>query len=246
MLALAGSSIALAACSSSSSGPSASSEVAKAALIRASDLPVGYEQGKASKGNDARTAALAAKIPACADYAAQAKVDKLQDVREFSHDFSDLTTTQAGTGATSPNTVANQVVGYASADDAKNAYEVYASSAGETCMRKVFAKVADEAARQLSTQSSGLNLEVRSTLERVAVPPAGDANAAFGINLVVRANGKDLQQLAFMYEVVRQGPYLVSYNATIYHQPPKHWGTRMVDSSIARLEAAMGTGGAKG
>lgn len=231
--------LSLAACSSGGGGADAAT--AKAALVRSSDLPQGWVQGKVSKGNDAQTAALAAKIPACADYAAQAKADKRQDVRAYSPTFS----SSAGTTAsTSPNTVANQVIGYASASDAKQAFEVYASSAGEECMRRIFAKVANQAAEQVTAQANGMSIKVSSTLKRLGVPPVGDANGAFGISLVIGINGKAVQQVGFTYEIVRSGPYVVSYNATLYRQMPKHWGTRMVDSSIARLEAAAGTGSA--
>ncbi len=223
--------VVVAACSSSST-PTANSTTMKPALIRASDLPAGWQSSGSTSTSDAQTRAIAAAIPACADFVKQSDLEK-SELKMTSDTFKE--TTSAGS---SQNEASNQIVGYKDASGASTAYDVFASGQTETCLSKVFDQVMATAAQQ-AQQQSGVTPSVTSQVSRLSVPKAGDASTAYQVVVMVSAEGVS-EQIQFVVELVKDGPYVVSYNATLYHPTPEHFGTDMVSGSIARLDAAMG------
>lgn len=238
--------VTLAACSSGSSattsttgsGASTPDRTAMAAvLLRASDFPAGWaETSKAqSTASDAETKKLAQTITACRSFVVQADVEK-KHVNRNSATFAD-----SAMPADSANEASNQVVGYGTEEQAKTAYAVFAGSDTGTCLQQVFDKMLNQQVASLNAQG-GPAATVSAQVQRLGVPSAGDATTAYQIVVSIDVAGTS-QQIGFIVQIVRLNQYVVSYNATMYQAAPDKFGENLVDRSMARFEAALGSTG---
>jgi hypothetical protein len=226
----------VAGCSSGSSTSSTSSSAANVktmstVLLRSSDLPTGWESNGVKSSNDSTTRELAVKFPACKAYVAQADLEKSQ-LRASSQTYVD--TSMSGS---SQNDVSNSVVGYKTEDLAKSVYAVFASTDTETCLTKVFNEAMKQAAAQAS--KGGVTPTITSDVQRISVPAVGDASSAYEVVVNVSAASVS-QQIGFVIQLVRVGPYVVSYDASLYAPVAQGFAQDLVDRSISRLQAAMG------
>lgn len=229
ILALAIGASALAACGSSSSGPTANKTDAKAALLRASDVPAGWTKTAAQSTDSSDIKTQAAKIAACSEFLAQLNADK-NEVKL------DSPTWNAPADSSGNSTsISNQVVGYSSVEKATAAYATYSSSNTLSCLKKIFTKLKN----QVQAQAGGLTVTLN--VDTIDVSKVGNASMAYGMTIEV-AN----MTMAFAIEFVRLGPYVTSYSSTVYPPAPDHFGQKAVKSSTTRLEKATGISGATG
>ena len=238
--------IALAACgggsssstSSTASGTSAPDKTAMAAvLLRSSDFPAGWAETSKpqSSSSDAETKKLAQTITVCRSFVVQADIEK-KHVNLNSTTFAD-----SAMPADTANEASNQVVGYGTEAQAKTAYAVFAGSATGTCLQQVFDKMLNDQVASLNAQG-GPAATVSAQVQRLGVPSAGDATAAYQIVVSIDVAGTS-QQIGFVVQIVRLNQYVVSYNATMYQAAPDKFGESLVDRSMARFEAALGATG---
>jgi hypothetical protein len=227
----------LAACASmpSASKP-ATATAAKAGLVIVSDLPHGWQAGTVNKGRDTQTLAIAAGIKACHAYVAQAKRDK-QQIVAYSPTFA-----IAAKVSKANNSVSNEVVGYKNAGIARAAYATYSGEQGQACMKLVFKRLAAQAQAQVAAQATaagqqGSSVSVSSSFKQLSVPQEAEGTTAYSILLKLSYSGQS-ELINFVFEIALAGPYVVTYNASLYSAPPAHWENKMVASSIARLQAA--------
>ncbi len=227
-LAVAMGATALAACSSSSE-PTANKTDAKVVLLQASDVPSGWTKSAAQSQDNSDIKSQAAKFPACAEFLAQMTADK--KALKLDSPTWDAPADSSGNSTS----ISNQVVGYTSVDVAKASYATYSSSNTLTCLKKIFTTLKN----QVEAQSGGLTVTLN--VGTIDVTKVGDASMAYGVTLEV-AN----MTMAFAIEFVRLGPYVTSYNSTVYPPAPDHFGQKAVKSSTLRLEKATGISGATG
>jgi hypothetical protein len=201
------------------------------AILRQADFPAAWKSNGVTSSNSAQTAKVAASIPSCAPFVAQAAIDKKQ-LNQESDTF--VNTTMTGS---SQNEIANSAVGYGSEDLAKTAYTAFASAATESCLQNVFDKEISQSAADLKA-SSGLTASVTASVQRTGVPAVGDATTAYSITLEIKAGTID-EQVGFYLQLVRVGPYVVTYDATLYASNTKGFGQSLVDTTINRLNAAI-------
>ena len=227
----------LTACSTpTSASKPATAKAAKAGLVIASDLPSGWQAGQVNKNRDTQTLKIAAGIKACDAYVAQAKQDK-QEIVAYSPTFAiAVKATKAN------NAVSNAVVGYKNDGIAQAAYATYSSTQGQACMNLVFKQLAAQTQAQVAAQATaagqkGSSVSVSSSFKKLSVPQEAEGTSAYSILLKLSYSGQS-ELINFVFEIALAGPYVVTYNASLYSAPQAHWGSKMVASSIARLQAA--------
>ena len=224
--------------SSSSSSATANKADMTSVMLRASDLPNGWTSTGKSNPSDKATRAIASKIRVCQDFVAQSDLEKSQ-LKTSSADWRGPANSIGQRGS-----ISNQVVGYASENLAKTAYGVFASDSTEACLNKTFEVALNQALGQIG-QPQGSNPSIKSNVTRLGVSPAGDATTAYQVSVTLQMSGQT-ENVGFLIQIVRLGPYVVTYNGTLYESAGEHFGRNLVDRSMARLEAASGISGQGG
>lgn len=236
----------LAACGSSGSSTSTSTtspstsvdkKAMRAGLVRASDFPSDWrDTGKRpSSSSDKATQRVAKGIAECREFAKQAEISDRQ-TKVKSNEFENAT--EAAADPNQVSTSSNDVVAYASAAEAKTAYDAFAGSSTTTCLQRLFDKILQQQMAASATPGQPTpNLE--TTVERLGVPAAGDATTAYQVVVSISVGGAS-QQLGLVVQLVRVERYVVNYTATLYQAAPDQFGENLVARSMGRFEAALG------
>jgi hypothetical protein len=233
----------LAACGSSGSSkpksPSTSvnKQAMRAGLVRASDFPSGWtDTGKVpSSSSAAATKRVAKGISECREFVKQADVEDRR-TKVKSNEFENAA--EAGATSGQASTTSNDVVAYASADEAKSAYDAFAGSPTTSCLKQLFDDLLQKELAANATPGQPTPA-VTSTVERLGVPAAGDATTGYQVTITIKL-GTVSQQLGFVSQLVRLDRYIVSYTATLYQAAPDRFGENLVARSMGRFEAALG------
>ncbi len=239
--------VSLAACGSSGSSKSTSKsgststsvdkKAMRTGLVRASDFPTGWsDTGKPpSSSSDKATKRVAKSIAECRDFVKQSDVEDRQ-AKLKSNEFENAS--EAAANPQQASTSSNDIVGYASATEAKTAYDAFAGSTTTSCLQQLFDQLLQ---KQLaaSTTPGQPKATVTTSVERLGVAAAGDATTAYEVVVTIAAGGVS-QQIGFVVQIVRVGQYIVSYSGTLYKAAPDQFGENLVARSMGRFEAALG------
>ena len=213
----------------------------KSVLLISSDVPVGWVDAGAVKSSngtssfDKQLQSKAAKFPVCKSFLAQSTADK-----QLMHLASNLFQEPTVSGSTGHNELSNEATGYPSEDAAKAAYAAVSSADTEACLGHVFHSIAAVIANQVA-QQSGVTPQVSVAFSRAPVPGVGDATTGYQAIISVSLSGQSIQ-IAMAMQLVRQGPYGMTYTATYFHKPPHNALGNSVQRSISRLQAAIAAG----
>ena len=239
--------VTLAACGSPGSPPSTSKsgspstaadkKAMRAGLVRASDFPTGWrDTGKQSSSSGAKaTKRVAQGIAECREFVKQSDLEDRRTKLE-SNEFENAT--EAAADPSRASISSNDVVAYASAAEAKTAYDAFAGSPTTSCLQQLFDQLLQQQS-DANTTPGQPTPTLTTSVQRLGVPAAGDATTAYQV-LVTIALDAASQQLAFVVQIVRIGQYIVNYTGTLYTAPPDQFGENLVARSIGRLEAALG------
>lgn len=223
--------------STTSPSPSADTKAMRAGLVRASDFPPGWrDTGKPpSSSSDKATQRVAKGIAECREFVKQAEISDRQ-TKIKSAEFENAT--EAAANPDQVSTSSNDVVAYASAAEAKTAYDAFAGSSTTTCLQQLFDQILQQQMAASATPGQPTPKLVTS-VQRLGVPAAGDATAAYEVVVTIEV-GTVSQQLGLVVQLVRVDRYVVNYTATLYQAAPDQFGENLVARSMGRFEAALG------
>jgi hypothetical protein len=226
--------------STSKSGSPATSvdkKAMRAGAVRASDFPTGWrDTGKpSSSSSDKATKRVANGIADCREFVKQADVEDRR-TKIKSNEFENAA--EAAADPDQASTSSNDVVAYASAAEAKTAYDAFAGSSTTACLQQLFDQLLQQQLAA-STTPGQPSPTLTTSVERLGVPAAGDATTGYEVVVTIEL-GAESQQLALVVQLVRVDQYIVNYTGTLYQAPPDQFGENLVARSMGRFEAALG------
>ncbi len=224
---------------SSSKSTSVDKKAMNAVLVRASDFPTGWrDTGKPpSSSSDKETKQVAKGIADCREFVKQSDVEDRR-TKIKSNQFENAT--EAAATPDQVSTSSDEVVAYASAAEAKLAYDGFAGSSTASCFEQLFDQLLQQQLAANTTPGQTAPT-LSASVQRLGVPAAGDATTAYEVVITV-AVGPVSQQLGLVVQLVRVDQYVVTYTANLYQAAPDQFGENLVARSMGRFEAALGRG----
>jgi hypothetical protein len=210
----------------------------RAGLVQASDFPPGWQdagkQTESDDDDDDATKRVAKSIPECDEFVEQSDIEDKQTSVE-SHKFENAA--EAALNPKQASSGRNDVAAFASAAEAKTAFDGFAGASTTSCFQQLFDQLLEK--ESAANASPGEPTPTyTTTVERLDVPAAGDETTAYLVVVTIQA-GAVQRQLGFVMQLVRIDQYLVDYSATLFQPVPDGFGASLVAGSIGRLEAAL-------
>lgn len=206
----------------------ADQKIAETGALAPEDLPATWTQQVRDPSSDKATDAAARRIRACRRYAEFRKeVRSLHHARAFSVGF-----------AQGQNSLANSVNVFGGAGDARAMMAKFAHKSVASCVQQLFAVLIGAQLRaQPSTagQVSGVTVKVTPS----DVGQFGDDTMAYEGNVTVDLEGGGTVTFGLGNAAIRVGRAVADYSYTIFDASAVDALTPAVESSVARLQAAL-------
>jgi hypothetical protein len=206
----------------------ADQKIAEAGMLEPEDLPATWTQGLRDPNSDKTTDFAAKRISDCKQYVAFRKeVRSLKHGRAFSIGY-----------AQGQNSLANTVNVFEGAGDAKAMMAKFADKSVATCVQKLFAVLLRaQLGAQQSTADQVSSISVNVTPSDVG--HFGDDTIAYEGTVNVGLKGGGSVTFGLGNTAIRVGRAVADYSYTIYDASAVDALTPAVQSSIARLQAAL-------
>lgn len=203
-------------------------KIAETGMLEPEDLPATWSQGLRDPNSDKTTDYAAKRISECKQYVEFRKeVRSLKHARAFSIGY-----TQGR------NSLANTVNVFEAPSDAKAMMAKFADKSVPTCVQKLFAvllRVQLDSQQSTANQVSNINVNVTPS----DVGHYGDDTIAYEGNVTVTLKSGDTVTFGLGNTAIRVGRAVADYSYEIFDASAVAALTPAVQSSIARLQAAL-------
>jgi hypothetical protein len=214
--------------SAASASKDADQKIAETGTLEPEDLPATWTQGVRDPNSDKTTDYAAKRISSCKRYVEFRKdIRSLKHARAFSIGF-----------AQGQNDLANTVNVFAAPGDAKAMMAKFADKSVATCVQKLFVvllRAQLNAEQSTANQVSNISVDVTPS----NVGEFGDDTIAYEGNVTVALKGGGTVTFGLGNTAIRVGRAVADYSYTIFDASAVDALTPAVQSSLARLQAAL-------